>query len=161
MLSFCCTCIFINLWPLIGRNLFLNFSWYIPIACQYSYDDWASIAEERCKLCSCCTKLQIVNTCACLNALEIISLHASLIVRGTEIGSHWVNCNFFSPAKTFSIYIELLAKQLTLRCYIFNYSTTKKHTLLYSTVSWWLKVCFSACSVVLKLHIRVEKMHVL
>ena len=154
MLSFCCTCIFINLWPLIGRNLFLNFSWY-NIAMMIE------LAKKRCKLCSCCTKLQLVNTCACFNALEIISLHASLIVRGTEIGSHWVNCNFFSPAKTFSIYIELLAKQLTLRCYIFNYSTTKKHTLLYSTVSWWLKVCFSACSVVLKLHIRVEKMHVL
>ena len=105
------------------------------------------LAEERCKLCSCCTKLQIVNTCACINALEIISLHASLIVRGTEIGSHWVNCNFFSPAKTFSIYIELLAKQLTLRCYIFNYSTTcnkvakavKQCSIHFLSVELWIR----------------------
>ena len=77
------------------------------------------LAEERCELCSCCTKLQIVNTSACINALEIISLHASLIVRGTEIGSHWV-LNYW---------------QNSLRCVV-NYSTTKKQTLLYLTVSW-------------------------
>ena len=77
------------------------------------------LAKERCKL----IMLYEVADCKRVHLLrrfrkhKIISLHASSIVRGTEIGSHWVNCNFFPPAKTFSIYIELLANQL-IRCVV-------------------------------------------